>query len=365
MRVRARRCLRYGGAFLAALVLYSVVLAVWRSRLVSSEPSVLLVDRNGSFLGEVAMEKGEANAFGHWPLRAVPQRVAAATLALEDRRFLSHPGVDPIAALRAAWQNVSSGRRISGASTIAMQVARLQDPGARTYWRKGVESLTALILTLRYGREAVLLHYLRVVPYGNRIHGIGYAARCYLSKPVEDLSWAEIAFLSAIPQAPSRMNPFTPSGRRAAEERGRRILDALNARHVLTHDEHELASYQIGRLRIPRRGSRPAAALHAVLRLSNDLLRRETTHRSLVVQTTLDLELQEEVTWTAMEAVERLRRRGASNVAVIVVERASNEVLAWMARVAASTDDACNGAESFLIDKRHDCKRRSIGHLHE
>ncbi len=79
----------------------------------------------------------------------------------------------------------------------------MQNPGSRGYRRKGVEALTAPLLTARYGGEDVLRHYLRIVPYGNRIHGIAYAARRYFDKPVEDLSLAEIAFLSALPQAPS------------------------------------------------------------------------------------------------------------------------------------------------------------------
>ena len=83
--------------------------------------------------------------------------------------------------LRGAWQNLRGARRISGASTIAMQVARMQHPGTRTYLRKTIEALTACLLTARYGRDAVLAHYLRIVPYSNRIHGIAYAARRYLT----------------------------------------------------------------------------------------------------------------------------------------------------------------------------------------
>src|SRR2546430_6403049 len=102
--------------------------------------------------------------------------------------------------MRGVWKNMRAGRRISGASTIAMQVARMQYPGRRTYLRKLLEAGTACALTVRYGRAAVLAHYLRIVPYSNRIHGIAYAARRYLDKPVDDLSWAETAFLAAIPQ---------------------------------------------------------------------------------------------------------------------------------------------------------------------
>ncbi|HUD73265.1 MAG TPA: biosynthetic peptidoglycan transglycosylase, partial [Dongiaceae bacterium] len=185
-----------------------VLIAGFRARLTAPAPTFLLRDRHGRFLGEVgAPVDGE---LGYWPVATVPPRVVAATLALEDRRFASHPGVDPLAVARAVLQNLRRGRRVSGASTLAMQIARMQSPGGRGYLRKATEAVTAYLLTARYGREGILRHYLRIVPYGNRIHGIAYAARRYFDKPVDDLSWAEIAFLAGIPQAPGTMNVYTP-----------------------------------------------------------------------------------------------------------------------------------------------------------
>ena len=322
-----------GAAALAALGVLGVpvLLAVSGSGLVAPEPTLLLRDRHGRFLAEIGA--GEGGGLGYWRLEAPPPRVAAAVRAVEDRRFALHPGVDPLAVGRALWQNLGSGRRVSGASTLAMQVARMQRPGSRTWWRKGVEALTALLLTARHGREAVLAHYLRLVPYGNRVHGIGYAARRYLDKPVEDLSWAETAFLCAIPQAPARMNPFHPAGRRRAMERGVRILDLLRAAGELDAGEHALALRQIRALRIPPVEERPLAALHAVLglerRFGAPALRRQLARRP-VLRTSLDLELQDEVAWRAERAVERWRGAGARNAAVIVLDRASAEVLAWV-----------------------------------
>ncbi len=109
----------------------------------------------------------------------------------------------------------------------------MQDPAPRNYLNKAREASTALFLTLRYGRDAVLRQYLKLAPYGNGSHGIAHAARFYFDKPVADLSWAEIAFLAAIPQAPSRMNPLLLDGRADAIDRGHRILDALQAGNVI------------------------------------------------------------------------------------------------------------------------------------
>ncbi|MCG8461744.1 MAG: transglycosylase domain-containing protein, partial [Holophagales bacterium] len=306
----------FGAAGAAALWLAAV--GYLRSDLQSPPPSLLVSDRNGRFLGELSadIERGH----GFWPVAGLPPRVVAATLAVEDRRFRAHPGVDPKAVARALWQNLSAGRRVSGASTLAMQVARLQRPGPRTYGRKAVEASTALWMTLRHGRDAVLAHYLRLVPYGNQAHGIVYAARRYLDKPVADLSWAETAFLAAIPQAPARHDPYDPRGRARAVKRGRQILDLLGKGGVLSRREHTLAHAQIARLRIPPRARRPEAALHAVLRFEEQWASdgdRFPHHR---VEATLDLDVQEEVGWRAARRLEEWRRRGAGNAAVIVVD---------------------------------------------
>jgi penicillin-binding protein 1C len=348
---RAGRWLRRhprGAAVLGALGLGAVplLLAVSGSGLVAPEPTLLLLDRHGRFLAEIgASEEGE---FGYWHLEALPPRVAAAVLAVEDRRFAYHPGVDPVAVVRALGQNWKSGRRVSGASTVAMQVARMQRPAPRTWWRKGVEALTALLLTARHGRDAVLAHYLRVVPYGNRIHGIAYAARRYLDKPVEDLSWAETAFLCAIPQAPAHMNPFDPTGRQRAVERGVRILDLLRDTGELDTEEHALALRQIRTLRIPPVKERPLCALHAVLglerRFAQPDLRRERTRHPLV-RTSLDLDRQDEVAWIAERAVDRWHAGGARNAAVIVLDRRSAEVLAWVGSTDYFNDDAAGAID--------------------
>ena len=309
-----------------------LLVAVWRARLTSPLPTLLLRDRHGRFLGEVS-EHGSEGEFGYWPVEEVPPRVAAATLLIEDRRFRSHPGVDPLALGRAAFQNLQSGRRLSGASTLAMQVARMQHPGPRGYARKSLEAVSAVFMTLFHGREAVLRQYLRLVPYGNRIHGIAYAARRYLDKPVADLSWAEIAFLCAIPQAPARMNPFTPSGHERAVRRGERILDLLREAKALSAEEHALARGQILALRIPPAGERPRAALHFVLLFEEWLKgadKRQRLGATPLLETSLDLELQQEAQDLALRSVRGFEAQGAGNAALLLADRETNEVLAWV-----------------------------------
>jgi penicillin-binding protein 1C len=345
---RDRRRRRIALTVVASPFALLMLLALARSGLEAPAPTLLVTDRAGRFLGELPAPGDER--LGFWPVEEVPPRVAAATIAIEDRRFRAHPGVDPLAIARAVRQNFASGRRVSGASTLAMQVARMQRPGARGWLRKALEGATAMALTLRHGRDGVLRHYLRIVPYGHRIHGIGYAARRYLDKPVDDLSWAEVAFLAAIPQSPARMDPYDPRGRVRAIARAGQILDRLSERGEIGPVELAAARAELATLRLPWRAARPEAALHPLLAIDRRLPpgRRESAPR---VATTLDLELQQEVQWLAWKAVAEAADRGAGNAAVMVVERDGWKVAAAVGSTG-YFDSGRAGAIDFLAEPR-------------
>ncbi|MFH1467677.1 MAG: transglycosylase domain-containing protein [Pseudomonadota bacterium] len=301
-----------------------------RATLHAPPPTLLLEDRHGTFLAELSQDPEQE--LGYWAVGEIPWRVAAATVAIEDKRFWDHPGVDPKGVARALVQNVRSGEVVSGASTLAMQVARMQDPGPRTLGKKVEEALTALVLTQRYGRQAIMAHYLRLVPYGNRIHGIEYAARHYLDKPVVDLSWAEVAFLAALPQAPSRTNPFRASGRQRAVARAGRILGELHAGGVIDDDDFAQGMLDLEALRVPDHGLRPAAAMHPILgleaQLRADPARWERLTQEPVVRCSLDLALQERIQGFVADHVASLEPAGAGNGAVVVLDRQRRDVLA-------------------------------------
>lgn len=303
-----------------------------RARLIAPAPTPILYDRSGAFLTQIGHidEASRRVDYGYWPMEQLPDRVVKATLALEDRRFYDHIGVDPYAVGRAAWQNLSVVKRRSGASTIAMQVARMQQPESRTFMHKILEAGTGVLLTLRYGRDAVLEQYLRLAPYGNGSHGIAHAARLYFDKPVADLSWAEIALLSAIPQSPTRMNPLRPAGLRRAIQRGHQMLDALAKQKIIRADEAEIAHRQLADMRMPDLPRRPDA-LHLILRY-HDLIENgqiaPVSANTPLIHTTIDLTLQADVTALARQYLDRWRSAGAQQVAAMVVSRQTGEVLA-------------------------------------
>jgi penicillin-binding protein 1C len=297
-----------------------------RSDLLHPRPSRLYLDRRGAFLAELP---GDGDTLGAWPLPAtLPERIVRATLETEDRRFFEHPGVSLRALARAAWQDLRALEVVSGGSTVAMQTARLQAPGRRTLLRKARESLEALLLVRRHGHEAVLRQYLTLAPYGHRVRGIARAARLYFAKPVEDLSWAQAAFLAALPQAPGRMDPYDPDGLARATRRARRILRTLRARGVL--DDDALAQALGADLGLVARPRRDEAALHAVLALEPRAaaLASPAPPDAVIIPTTLDLEIQRLAARAVADGVAALRARDASNGAALVVDPEDGGVLA-------------------------------------
>jgi penicillin-binding protein 1C len=309
----------------------------------SVEPSRLILDRRGRYLGEVPAGNGE---LGYWPLPYVmPERVVAATLVTEDQYFHEHPGVYLPSVGRALLQNVRNGRVISGASTLAMQVARMQDPGGRTLARKASEALEALLLIQRHGHEQVLRQYLTFAPYGNRAHGVVRAARLYFDKPVEDLSWAQAAFLAGLPQMPGRMNPFTPDGLKRAQRRSHRILRALRNKGLLSAVELQQAlTADLGLMPRPRR---QPEAMHAVLEWSAQAKRRQ---RPISVAT-LDLEIQERAASILRDNLRRIEDSGAGNTSALVVDTATGDILAWVGS-RDFFDEEHKGAIDFVRTKR-------------
>ena len=323
-----------------AVTLVVVPLSAWSvaqtlrdATLEAPAPTPLIYDRQGRFLTEIATVAAPQDSqrdHGYWPVEQLPDRVVRATLALEDRRFYDHPGVDPRAVVRAFWQNLTQPRHRIGASTIAMQIARMQQPAPRTWWAKLREAAVALALTWRYDRAQLLAHYLRLVPYGNGSHGIAHAARWYFDKPADDLSWAEIALLSAIPQSPTFMNPLRPDGLARARRRGDRMLEELARQNVINDAELALARRQLTEMPPPHPPRRPDA-LHAVVRYES--MAREGRLVPPVpsdprIRASIDLDVQQQVMTLARRYLAAWNTAGAEQASVMVVDRRSGEVLA-------------------------------------
>ena len=138
----------------------------------------------------------------------LPTAYRTSLVLFEDQYFRYHPGINPLAIVRAFGQNLESGKVISGGSTITMQLARMiQGNRARTYWRKISEIFLALRLELWLTKDEIIRAYASMAPFGGNVVGIEAAAWRYFSRPPESLSWAESAMLAVLPNAPSLLFP--------------------------------------------------------------------------------------------------------------------------------------------------------------
>ena len=167
--------------------------------------STEIVDANGRLL------RAFTTVDGKWRLKTTVEDVAPVYLALlkdyEDRRFDSHWGVDPLAAVRAAGQWAARGRIVSGASTLSMQAARLLEPRKRSLLAKAIQSARALQLEWRYSKREILAIYLTLAPMGGNLEGVRAASFAYFGKEPRQLTAAQAALLVAIPQSPERRRP--------------------------------------------------------------------------------------------------------------------------------------------------------------
>ncbi|MCL2011288.1 MAG: transglycosylase domain-containing protein [Cystobacterineae bacterium] len=312
------------GASLFCILASAVVWFSTGDELLNPVPSKLFQDRHGNFLGEFPTPEEE---LGFWPMPdELPHKLVVATLYAEDRHFYKHSGIYWPSVARAFWQNLRNRRVISGASTLPMQVARMQKPRARTWFAKLRESLAAMRLVRRHGHELLLRQYFRVAPYGNQCRGAARASFLYFNKPLEDLSWLQAAYLAALPQRPGRMSPWTESGRILAFERANRILKGLHGAGLISEEDLHVALHS--ELALAPRPQRNNETLHALLTLSSraDL----TTPFAGIFRSTLDLNIQMDAQQLLSKQLRQLRWRDAGNGAVVVIDSTNGEVLAYV-----------------------------------
>lgn len=304
------RRLAFVGVLLAALG--GGVLALDRalppdlSRLASGTE---ILDRNGRTLSVLPAPGGV------WRFTTTADEVSPLyrrmLLAVEDRRFASHLGVDPIALVRAAAQWARHGRVVSGGSTITMQVVRLLEPRPRTLRSKAIEIARALQLEARYGKQAILGMYLTLAPMGGNIEGVRAGSLAWFGRAPSQLEPAEAALLVALPQRPSALRPdrFPEAALRAREK----ILARAQATGVIS--DAERMALPEARLALPR------LAPH----LARQLAARAPGTR---IPTTLDAALQREAERLVHAAAEASPSGAAS---LVVLENSSRAIRAYVA----------------------------------
>ncbi|RDI74096.1 PBP-1a-fam: IA-type penicillin-binding protein [Gaiella occulta] len=191
---------------------------------------------DGSLLGSIPAERNRQVV----PLTRISPWIPKATVAIEDRRFYEHGGIDPQGIARAVWADVRARRVVQGGSTITQQLVRnLYISNERTVQRKLKEACLALKLNDAWPKQRILASYLNQVYYGNLAYGIEAASQTYFSKPSRSLNLREAALLAGMTQAPSAYDPFAEPGRALA--RRDEVLRAMREQGVIDEQQYRWA----------------------------------------------------------------------------------------------------------------------------
>jgi len=271
---------------------------------------------------------------------AVSPRYLEALLHYEDRWFHWHPGVNPAALARAAWQWARHGRIVSGGSTLTMQVARLVDDKAtgRSIPAKLRQIARALQLELHLSKQEILTLYLNLAPMGGPLEGVETASRAYLGKSAADLSQAEAALLVALPQSPTRLRPDRAVA--AAQAARDKVLTRMQTLGVWS--AADVADAKLERVFAPPLRARWLAPL-AAERLRQQARREGKTEA--VIQTTLDAGLQARLEQLLTDRLNSLP--DAVSMAALVVDNRALEVRGYVG--SADFTDSKRGAHVDMV----------------
>ena len=280
--------------------------------------TLTLLDCRGREIAELA--SAEARTQFPLSLEQMGAWLPRVTVALEDRRFYEHGGIDWRATLAACVRNLRSGHIVSGASTITQQLVKLASSRERRTWSgKLYEAIVAWKLERRWSKGRILTEYLNRSSYGNRRIGPEAAARAYFGKPARDLTLSEAIFVAGLPQAPTRFNPW-----RHPEEANRkyaRSLSWLVELGMITRDQQSLL------IRPPTivRVDPPRLAPHFV----DSIVARNPELRG-TVRTTLDLDLQATVERLVRSHLSALNRHDITQAAVVLIENSTGAIRAMV-----------------------------------
>lgn len=314
--------LHRGGVWLPALAAFGALLATIAADLLFPPPlqraadlSPLVVDREGRWVHAFATEDGRWRYKAD--LDAIDPVFVQRLVAIEDKRFWSHWGVDPAAVGRAALSAAEAGRFVSGASTITMQTARLLEPRSRNLGSKLIEMVRAFQIERRLSKREILELYLTLAPYGGNIEGVRAASLAYFGKEPLRLTDAEQALLIALPQAPEARRPDrrANAARDARHEILRKFIAASAVSEARASEAEEAALPAMRRVQ-------PKAAYHAAFGLAE----AREKGGDAVVHATLDIVLQQQA--EALVATHADVLDDGATVALLIVDNKSHEVRA-------------------------------------
>ncbi len=263
---------------------------------------------------------------------AIPDTIKKATIAIEDKNFFGHGGLDIRGITRSIVRKTFHPReRTQGGSTITQQfVKNALLSRKRTLGRKIKEAILAIELEQVYDKDEILSLYLNEVPYGNSAYGVQAASKMYFNKDASNLTLGEAAILAAIPKAPTYYSPYGTNTKELFERRDL-VLKQMKEQDLISNREYAEALTEKPNI-LPRRLS--IKAPHFVMMVREELVKEfgesalET--EGFEVITTIDPELQEKAESTIAASDQRLGRYGANNAALVSLDSKTGEILAMV-----------------------------------
>ena len=323
------RLARAGTAAGLAVLALAAGLGAWVARplppgllAAGADPGLVLLDRSGLELRSTRAADGSRR--GWVPLAETDPDLIAAFLAVEDRRFYRHGGIDFRAVARAAWDNLRAGRVVAGGSTVTMQLARMLHPVPRTWGGKLRQGLWAWRLERHLSKQRILEQYLNRVPLGQGAAGVESAAALYFDASAGNVSLGQAALLAGLARSPSGDNPLV-SPARAARRRAVALREMAAAGYASPSVVDRAAAEPVG---TPRR-TPPFLAPHFTTRVVRWAEGGAAPPRG-AWRTSLDLALQEALEAEVRHTVSVMGPRGARHGAVVALDNETGEVLAWV-----------------------------------
>ena len=280
--------------------------------------STVVTDRNEELLGARIASDGQ------WrfpPRNTTPEKIKECLITFEDKHFYHHWGVNPFAIGRAFYQNVKNKRIVSGGSTLTMQTIRLARNESRTFREKLIEMIWATRLEFRASKEEILSMYISHAPFGGNVVGLDAAAWRYFGHSADDLSWAESAMLAVLPNAPAMIH--LSKGRKTLLDKRNRLLKQLLEKKTIDSSTYELAI------------SEPLPdEPHALPQIAPYLVSRFYQERNgEYSRSTINKGIQTQIEDLAERWSNEFGRSDIRNLAILVIDIPSNQVVAYCGNV--------------------------------
>ena len=324
--------LKFLALFLALIVAIFLILdQIYPLNLdaLKKDEAKILLDKNG----EIINMKLSSDGIWRFHEQSFPNSLKQCVVLFEDRYFYYHFGVNFASIFRAFFHNLRSDNRI-GASTITMQVARMLEPGDRSYKNKIREIFRAFQLELHFSKDEILNLYLNLAPYGGNIEGAKAASFFYFGKELNELSYAQAALLSTIPKNPNKNRLDRVSNINALKNRVIKMLYKANLIDLSAFKRAQAEPFKNVRIR-------------AVVNASDYA---NVAFKNQISKANLDLNLQKDMLKILKDAMFSLKAKNANNAAAVVIDNKKMSVVAF---IGSHDERARDGKNSALNMKRN------------